>query len=196
MADTSPDVKLYLKGSWQFYLIVVTRSPRPAYQVEELVKVERVDTFIRNIVHFEKEAPLSQFKLVNDKRPSLALFRDTIKPAWEDSHNKDGGSFGFAIPQNEETLQAVNDTWRNLQLSAVATDGLEDEGTERIVNGVIVTLKSDKSNTRFFFEVWVAKHQMDQQRKEHFMAKIRACIRLPEGMQVPEVKFQRHRMGK
>jgi hypothetical protein len=210
MASDS-SVKLHLKSDWQFYLIVVTGGPRRSYQVEQLVKVGRVDTFLRNVVHFEQEAPLSQFKLVNNKRPSFALFRDPISPAWEDEHNKDGGGFNFEIPQNEESRPFVDETWRNLQFSAVSSNGLDSlpaleprpgddrtdaRSTDPVVNGVIVTLKSDKSNTKFFFEVWVARCQIEASRREHIIGKIRECIKLPPGWPTPNVKFAKHRISK
>jgi hypothetical protein len=197
----SSSVKLHLKSEWQFYLIIVTGGPRRSYQIEELVKVGRVDTFIRNVVHFEQEAPVSQFKLVNQKRPSFALFRDGIKPAWEDPKNKDGGTFSFDIPQTDENHPYIDETWRNIQLSAVASNGLDslpspEDPPEPLVNGVIVTLKPDKSATKFFFEVWVAKFPIEGPRKDHFVEQIKKCIKLPEGMTIPGVKSQKHRMGK
>jgi hypothetical protein len=208
----SSAIYLYLKTDWQFYLIVVTSGPRRSYQVDELVKVERVDNFLRNVVHFEQEAPLSDFKIVGAKRPALALFRENIKPAWEDEHNRDGGGFSFEIPQNDASKACVNEIWRNMQLSAVSSNGLDslpnmestdDDSIERrsdprpsdpLVNGVMVTLKPDGRSTRYVFEVWVSRTQIEPARKDHIMSKIPGCIRLSARFQALQaVKFQKHR---
>jgi hypothetical protein len=190
---------LHLKHEWTFYLIVVTGGPRRSYTVEELVRVGRLDTFVRNVVHFANEAPLSKFKFVNNKRPSLALFRAPIKPAWEDPGNKNGGTFAFEIPQTDETSGYIDEVWRQLQFRAVATNGLAPPpdsssggapDAEDIVNGVIVTLKSERGNPRFVFEVWVAGTQLDPARRDHIVNEIKQCV--PKSP--PQVKFSRHRV--
>jgi hypothetical protein len=90
----------YLSDQWKFWLILFSRgNSQQQYVIEEVVTVTTLDNFFQ----FCQSLPHpDELKSVNQKRPSLGLFRQDIKPAREDRRNAHGGSFSFRLPRSTE----------------------------------------------------------------------------------------------
>jgi hypothetical protein len=166
MADgDSPDsTDLFrLSREWQFWLIIVTTGRNRQYQVEDIVKVSDARNFIHYLILMERQAPFSDFHCVNNQRPSLALFREDVQPAWEHQANHNGHILSFELGRD----QAVQDVWRALLFEAVSSKGIDGRVAEAVgaehpggpvtVNGAIITLKAAPASQseRFVFEVWI-----------------------------------------
>lgn len=101
-----------LPNEWQFWLIV--SSPGSSYQIEEIIKVSTAQNFFRYYYAIPKMNELSDFP---GRSVSIALFRDSIKPAWEDKRNSSGGTYNFVYnnPENPNP----NDDWLELLLMII-----------------------------------------------------------------------------
>ena len=72
------------------------------------------------------------------------MFKDPIKPMWEDENNKDGGRFSIKLRKDFTTI-----IWEEM-IFALIGDVLPNEIKEQI-NGVVITSRKD-FNT---LQVWI-----------------------------------------
>jgi translation initiation factor 4E len=152
----------YLNDQWKFWLILVTRGDGPQqYVIEEIVTVTTLDNFFQ----FYQTLPHpDELKTVNQKRPSLALFRQGIKPAWEDHRNAKGGAFAFRLPSAE-----VNRVWEALLFHIVGGSFDEVVGPANKCLGIVVGPKWED----YGVEIWMEKVV---QKDNEFYRKIEAFL--------------------
>jgi hypothetical protein len=124
-----------LKENWQFWLVLFTRGPSGTsqYQIEEITTVGTVESFYQYYTALPK---VSQLRNANGKRPSIALFRDGIKPAWEDPANAPGGAFHLLVPPD-----IVDDLWRDLLFCAIGGTLGDHVTPPNEVNGLVVGVR-------------------------------------------------------
>jgi len=89
---------------------------------------------------YNNNTPVSQMKMGE----SVYLFKQGIKPIWEDRHNIDGGSLTFIVPK-----EMGPDFWTRIQCMAVGEklqDKLDKLGTGDQLCGVGLSVRFSKHN--------------------------------------------------
>ena len=72
------------------------------------------------------------------KNCMLFLMRENIKPMWEDTKNKDGGSFSYKVPNKN-----IEKTWCNLSYSLVGENLAKNSEIQKIINGITISPKKN-----------------------------------------------------
>lgn len=78
--------------------------------------------------------PANQLPLKSDYH----LFKEGIKPEWEDEQNSKGGKWHFSFPNKRETNGNINDLWLRGLLSVIG-ETIEDDENE--VNGIVLNVR-------------------------------------------------------
>ncbi|EAY08375.1 hypothetical protein TVAG_269010 [Trichomonas vaginalis G3] len=106
MAASSTNV---LPETWQFWVVLnAVASGQKIYQIEKIFAFNTVENFWS----YQEALPkVSDFKNVNNKKVSLALFRGEIQPAWEDPANAKGATYVLTVPNT-----AIDEFWETLIL--------------------------------------------------------------------------------
>lgn len=157
---------------WKFWLILVSsQQSSRQYQIEEIFSFRISDYFF----HYYHALPkLSELKNVNNKNISLALFKDQIKPAWEDPKNQGGGYYSFTISLNDkgeeekkdddekkaDTNKELDDLKKPIDkiwffmLLRIIGNSLQEEFKDRVsINGIYMKLKPN--NNAYDMQIWV-----------------------------------------
>ena len=101
-----------LPDTWKFWVILNGyQNNKKIYQIEEIFAFNTVESFWSYNAAIPK---ISDFKNVNGKKVSLALFRGDIKPAWEDPENENGASYNIIVP-----YQSIDEFWETLMLYVI-----------------------------------------------------------------------------
>lgn len=66
------------------------------------------------------------------------LFKEGIKPEWEDEQNAKGGKWQYSFPNRRETNAVINDLWLRGLLSIIG-ETIEDDENE--VNGIVLNVR-------------------------------------------------------
>jgi len=107
------------------------------------------------------------------------LFKEGIKPMWEDPENKLGGKWVLTVPKGRNR-SLVDQWWMNMILLMIG-ENMADDGD---INGVVVSLR--KSQDRI--ALWTKSAQ-----KEDLQLKIGTQFR--KGLEIPptfQLKYQAH----
>ncbi len=88
-------------------------------------------------------------------KSNYSLFREGIRPAWEDSANENGGKWVFTVSNKD--LPSLDDKWMNLVLSLIGET--IDDGD--CVTGIVVSLRKVGSK----IAIWTRDMDEDRQRR-------------------------------
>ena len=103
-----------LVDSVKFWLIlVVPGKTGRQYQIEEIGNATTVEQLYKFYLNMPNVSDLED---VNGKRASVALFKNSIKPAWEDPENAQGCTATF-ISSNPASPDLINRLWLDAVLS-------------------------------------------------------------------------------
>ncbi|KAG0741941.1 hypothetical protein G6F57_001454 [Rhizopus arrhizus] len=134
-----------------------------ADNLKEVSSIETVEDFwstLNNVCKINHLAPNSNFH----------LFKQGIRPEWEDPANAEGGKYGIQFPRSK-TGDAINDYWMNLLLAVIGEQlAIEDE-----VCGAVVSVR--KSFYRI--ALWT-KTSKDEEQTEKISKQLRDVLNLPE----------------
>ena len=153
-------MRLDFPRQWTFYVIVISTSQeKRSYQVEELCSFQDSFSFFK---YYRSFLPFSEWKVLPDKRISLALFADNIKPAWEDDKNKSGQVYTFNISfgDNEKEKfmkfkRCIDDVWETALFKLIGENIKLENASESIANGITFALKtSQRPNQKGQYENW------------------------------------------
>lgn len=134
-----------LPETWQYWVVLNAMvNGKRIYQIEKVFAFNTVENFWS----YQEALPkISEFRNVNNKRVSLALFRGEIQPAWEDPENENGATFSFAVP-----TELIDEFWETLVLYFIGGQMQKElfEGEQEICGAFV------KNNTasEFFVELW------------------------------------------
>lgn len=148
---------------WKFWLVLVSSQQNSRqYQIEEIFTFKALDYFF----HYFRALPkLSELRNVNNKNISLALFKDQIKPAWEDPRNQDGGYYSFTISLLANRA-VIDDIWFHMLLRIIG-NSLQEQYKDKIgINGIYMKLKPNSN--AYDMQIWVSsepKHDADFDRE-------------------------------
>ena len=134
-----------LPDTWKFWVILNGYvNGKKVYQIEEIFAFNTVESFWSYNAAIPK---ISDFKNVNGKKVSLALFRGDIKPAWEDPGNENGASCTFNVP-----YQSIDEFWETLMLYVIGGQMQKEIfGGKPEICGMFVRAGL---NEKFSVEIW------------------------------------------
>ena len=169
---------------WTFWLVILDFDSGTAkYTIEEIGKVNT----IKNLYQYYHRLPqISEIKRNTGKYASIGFFKGAIKPAWEDSANKNGASHQFRVKED-----IVNGVWRNLLLSASSNElnsKLQPQQNNKIC-GLMVSPKKERGE--YAIEIWVSS---DEPPNPSFAEYICELVNSADGQLKPtDVRFQPHK---
>ena len=85
-----------------------------------------------------------------DKSSSIYLFKEEIKPVWEDPHNQGGGSLVLKFQKDK-----CNRIWENVLIALIRST---PEQVKKI-NGVRIKIRKDNAE----IDVWVAQTHSEEE---------------------------------
>jgi len=106
------------------------------------------------------------------------LFKDNIKPLWEDPKNIKGGKWTFVLPSNTAHSEIMKN-WMSLMLTLL----LGDLGCESEINGAVLSVRTWGS----MFSIW-NRNASDRILIEN------VSLKLKDLFSVDSVKYQRHQI--
>lgn len=107
------------------------------------------------------------------------LFKEGIKPEWEDEQNSKGGRWQYTFSNRREALPVINDLWLR-GLLAVIGETIEDDENE--VNGIVL-------NIRKGFRVAVWTKDCDSDKLKVIGERFKKVLKLPDDQ---KVEFMSH----
>lgn len=138
------------KNIWKFWLVLVSSQQNSRqYQIEEIFTFKTLDYFFH---YFQSLPKLSELRNVNNKNISLALFKEQIKPAWEDPENQDGGYFSFSVSIYEKR-EVIDDIWFNMLLKIIGNSLQAEFKDSVLINGIYMKLRPN--NNSYDMQIWV-----------------------------------------
>ncbi|KAI8091421.1 translation initiation factor eIF 4e-like domain-containing protein [Gilbertella persicaria] len=143
-----------------------------ADNLKEIINIDTVEDFwsaFNNIAKVNHLAPNSNYH----------LFKQGVRPEWEDEANAEGGKFGIQFPKNKAG-EAINEYWMYLLLAVIGEQFPSDE-----VCGAVISVR--KSFYRI--ALWV-KSSDDEEKVNKISQQIRDLLSLSD--EIP-VEFTPHR---
>lgn len=113
-------------------------------EYEDTVKLiadfDNIETFWKIFQHMKKPDEL---------KPGIEfqLFKDNIKPLWEDDHNKNGGKITIKIKKEFSAL-----VWEELVLGFIG--GNLNEKAKDEINGIVLSAKRDFNLIQIWFKTY------------------------------------------
>lgn len=163
----APDVKSTLRFNWALWLQTESNQQGEFdYQdaTKQILTFNTIETFWNAYNHIPQPSKfLNREKIFLQDSPvsALMIFREGVKPEWEDEVNADGGHFQFHWkPKGVEPGQ-LDEFWNNLVL-AVVGNTIESEGefaNAPIVQGIrfVDKLSSQGKQAGVRIEIWFSK---------------------------------------
>jgi translation initiation factor 4E len=107
----------------------------------------------------------------------LLLFKDPIKPMWEDEHNKNGGRMSFKLKKESTSL-----IWEELILSFIS-NSFPEAITSRI-NGLTLTMRREFN----FLQIWFTNYT--EQFGNEIETTIRQMLSAPNDVEIDVKPFK------
>jgi len=101
-----------------------------ADSLKEVVTFDSVEEFWGIYNNIQKTSELAL-------KSDYHLFRERIRPEWEDRQNKNGGRWSYQYKNKKDT---IDDIWLNVMLAAIG-ETLEKEGDNEVM-GVVVNVRN------------------------------------------------------
>lgn len=129
MSDNTLEIKHKLYDKWTFWAHLPHDTDWSLNSYQKLVSISSLEEAVtlNNIIPEEMICNCMLF-----------VMRDGINPLWEDSHNKDGGSFSFKIDNNQ-----VNELWQEMVYRLVGEDLFINENSVKKITGITISPKKN-----------------------------------------------------
>ncbi|KAG1148557.1 hypothetical protein G6F37_010467 [Rhizopus arrhizus] len=168
MASAAVDysIKHPLQNTWTLWFDnpgKKTSAQSWADNLKEVISIENVEDFwstFNNVCKINHLSPNSNFH----------LFKQGIRPEWEDPANAEGGKYGIQFPKNKAG-DAINEHWMNLLL-AVIGEQLDEEDE---VCGAVVSVRKS-----FYRVALWTQTSKDEEKVEKITKQLREILNLPE----------------
>ncbi|CEG69952.1 hypothetical protein RMATCC62417_05936 [Rhizopus microsporus] len=163
-------VKHPLQNTWTLWFDnpgKKTSAQSWADNLKEIINFDTVEDFwstFNNVSKINHLSPNSNFH----------LFKQGIRPEWEDPSNAEGGKFGIQLPKSKAG-DAINEHWMNLLLAVIG----EQLATEDEICGAVVSVR--KSFYRI--ALWV-KTSKDEEKIASISKQLREALNLPEAITI------------
>ncbi|KAG1081262.1 hypothetical protein G6F42_023007 [Rhizopus arrhizus] len=138
-----------------------------ADNLKEIINIDTVEDFwstFNNVAKVNHLGPSSNYH----------LFKQGIRPEWEDEANAEGGKFGIQFPKNKAG-DAINEYWMYLLLAVIG----EQLATDEEICGAVISVR--KSFYRI--ALWV-KTSDDEEKIEKISQELRATLNLAEDIPI------------
>lgn len=153
-----------LNGKWTLWYTKpsVDNSESWADLLKSVVTFSTVEEFwgVYNAVPAARELPI---------RSDYHLFREGIRPEWEDTQNAKGGKWAYQFKEKKKT--DINDLWLRALLSAIGETIEEDEDE---VNGIVLNVR------KAFYRVGLWSKSCDKESLEPVGKKFKKVLKLTD----------------
>lgn len=165
-----------LNGKWTLWYTkpLVDKSESWSDLLKPIVTFSTVEEFwgIFNSIPLASELPL---------KSDYHLFREGIKPEWEDPQNASGGKWSYSF--KEKKKYDINELWLRALLSAIGETLEEDEHE---LNGIVLNVR------RVLYRVGLWSRTCNKERLEPIGAKFKRVLKLSDADQL---EFAPHDAG-
>jgi translation initiation factor 4E len=129
MNDNTLEKKHELYDKWTFWAHLPHDTDWSLSSYQKLVTISSLEEVvtINNIIPNEMVCNCMLF-----------VMRNGINPLWEDSHNRDGGSFSFKIDNSD-----VAELWKEMVYKLVGEDLFINENSVKKITGVTISPKKN-----------------------------------------------------
>lgn len=141
--------------------------------LQKLGSFDTVEDFWKIFQHIQKPESL---------KPGIeiALFKNNIKPVWEDTENLNGGRFSLRIKKDSSLL-----VWQEMIIDFLSDDALPKKFKDEI-NGLVLATKKDYN----FIQIWIKN--FSQQNIEEFQNVLRQIFSLTKEIEIDVKSFKKH----
>lgn len=115
--------------------------------------------------------PANQLPLKSDYH----LFKEGIKPEWEDEKNSKGGRWQYAFTNKREVTSVINDLWLRGLLSVIG-ETIEDDEDE--VNGIVLNIRKQA------IRIGIWTKDCDEVKLKTVGERLRKVLRLSEDQKI------------
>ncbi|KAI9280632.1 translation initiation factor eIF 4e-like domain-containing protein [Sporodiniella umbellata] len=143
-----------------------------ADNLKEVITIDNVEDFWSTFNNVCKINHLSS-------NSNFHLFKEGIRPEWEDPANAEGGKYGIQFPKSKAG-DSINEHWMNLLLAVIGEQLVASED----ICGAVVSVRK----TYYRLALWT-KSSKDEEQIEKIKAQLREVFSLPEEI---EVEFVPH----
>ncbi|CAO3662195.1 unnamed protein product [Rhizopus stolonifer] len=143
-----------------------------ADNLKQVISIDTVEDFWSTFNNVCKVNHLSS-------NSNFHLFKEGIRPEWEDPANAEGGKYGIQFPKNKAG-DSINDHWMNLLLAVIGEQLIANEE----VCGAVVSVRK----TYYRVALWTNSSK-DEEKIEKIRNQLRDIFSLPEEI---EVEFVPH----
>ncbi|CEP07933.1 hypothetical protein [Parasitella parasitica] len=163
------NVKHPLQNTWTLWFDSPKKGNAQSWadNLKEIIDIDTAEDFWSTLNNVAKvnHAPLNS---------NYHLFKQNVRPEWEDEANANGGKFSIQFPKNK-TGDVINEYWTYLLLAVIG----EQLATEEEICGAVVSVR--KSYYRI--ALWV-KTCDDEQKIEEISKQLRATLKLSEDISI------------
>jgi translation initiation factor 4E len=163
----APDIKSKLTFKWIFWVQVDPKKQDASDYKEatkQLASFDTIDSFWSTFSSVPQPSVIYQGERISfedSQVTSMMLFRDGVKPEWEDPVNAEGGHFQFQWKPSGLDPKQLDEYWNNLVL-AVIGDTVESEGEfsdSPIIQGIrfVDKMSAPGKQAGVRIEVWFSK---------------------------------------
>ncbi len=169
--DKTEKTKLKLKYSFYYRISessqknIIKETKDYENQVKKIADFETIEDFWAIFQHLRK--PDSCHSGIE-----FLLFKENIKPIWEDENNKKGGKVSIKLNKDYTTI-----IWEEM-IFALIGDVLPDK-----INGIVVSCKTNFNKLQIWFNVW------DKESNSDIGDMIRDLLQMPKEVTLEFKKF-------
>ncbi|KAI9468253.1 MAG: translation initiation factor eIF 4e-like domain-containing protein [Benjaminiella poitrasii] len=138
-----------------------------ADNLKEIISFDTVEDFwgtMNNIAKINHLAPNSNYH----------LFKQGVRPEWEDEANAEGGKFSIQFPKNKAG-DAINEYWTHLLLAVIG----EQLATEEEICGAVISVRK----TFYRIALWI-KSSKETEMIEKISEQVRETLNLSEDIPI------------
>lgn len=171
-----------LENKWTIY--DHEKSDKDTYEksTRELASFSTVEDFWRIFNHYPLVSDIfnngvEKPTIGSKEITSISLFKNDIKPKWEDPSNRLGGEFSKRRFNKKNPLEEIEQDWENLVLACVGENLNESITGIRIVDSSVPNIYKKKSYKLLYrIEVWFS----DISKKNEIEESLRTILNISE----------------
>ncbi|KAI8644162.1 translation initiation factor eIF 4e-like domain-containing protein [Parasitella parasitica] len=163
-------VKHPLQNIWTLWFDSLEKKANAQSWADSLQKIIEIDTVEDFWCAFNNVAKINHLP----PNSNYHLFKQGIRPEWEDEANAKGGKFCIKLPKNK-TGDAINNYWMYLLLAVIG----EQLATEHEVCGAVISVRKTLNK----IALWV-KTCDDEKKIEEISNQLRATLKLSEDIPI------------
>ena len=163
----APELNSKLRFTWCFWVQTdVAEKEDSNYNeaTKQVISFDTIESFWSTFSNISQPSVVfggEKVYMRNDVVTAMMLFKDGVRPEWEDPANSEGGHFQFHWKPNGTAPAQLDEYWNNLVLAMIG-DTIEGEGEfapHPIVQGIrfVDKLSAPGKQAGVRIEVWFSK---------------------------------------